>query len=53
MDAVWTALEGSRPCRSKEYIANGENKNLGKKILDWMTLQVVNYDYARPPKRHV
>ena len=38
MDAVWTALEGSRPCRSKEYIANGENKNLGKKILDWMTL---------------
>jgi len=38
MDAVWTALEGSRPCRSKEYVANGENKNLGKKILDWMTL---------------
>lgn len=38
MDAVWTALEGAKPCRVKEYVANGENKPLGKKILDWMTL---------------
>ena len=38
MDAIWTALEGAKPCRRKEWIANTENETITKKILDWMTL---------------
>ena len=38
MDAIWTALEGSRPCRIKELqpIDNRIKKN--KKFLDWRVL---------------
>ena len=35
MDAVWTALDGHRACRVKEYVKNDENSNLFKKFLDW------------------
>jgi phage terminase large subunit-like protein len=38
MDAIWTALEGARPCRLKEFDPEKvEKKNLNK-IIDWMTL---------------
>ena len=38
MDAVWTALDGAKPCRKKEFIENTDNNRLKKKFLDWMTL---------------
>ena len=39
MDAVWTALDGHKPCRIKEYDKKFEEKDsLTKKVLDWMTL---------------
>ncbi len=37
MDAVWTALEGSRPARIKS-LDGEEKKGKLKKVLDWMTL---------------
>ena len=37
MDAVWTALEGSRPCRIKDLDPE-KRENKFKKVLDWMTL---------------
>jgi predicted phage terminase large subunit-like protein len=38
MDAIWTSLDGAKPCRLKEW--SGEEKKIGKtkKFLDWMTL---------------
>ena len=38
MDAIWTALEGAKPCRIKEYSENPDKKRKKKKFLDWMTL---------------
>ena len=38
MDAMWTALEGAKPCRLKEYKESTEKDTLGKKLLDWMTM---------------
>tara|TARA_R110002074_G_scaffold221702_2_gene392410 strand:- start:479 stop:1981 length:1503 start_codon:yes stop_codon:yes gene_type:complete len=38
MDAVWTALDGSRPSRRKEFTKIDENAGLTKKVLDWMTM---------------
>jgi predicted phage terminase large subunit-like protein len=39
MDAIWTALDGHKPCRIKEYDKKFEEKDsLTKKVLDWMTL---------------
>tara|TARA_Y100001963_G_C6563498_1_gene345456 strand:- start:266 stop:622 length:357 start_codon:yes stop_codon:yes gene_type:complete len=38
MDAIWTALEGSRPCRVKEMPDEERKSTLGNKILDWMTM---------------
>jgi predicted phage terminase large subunit-like protein len=38
MDAIWTALEGAKPCRRTEWIKTEENSSIKKKILDWMTL---------------
>ena len=35
MDAVWTALDGHKPCRVKEYIAKDDKSKLIKKFLDW------------------
>ena len=40
MDAVWTALEGSRPCRIKrdEFDPKAEVEIKSNKILDWLTM---------------
>ena len=38
MDAIWTALDGSKPCRRKEWIENIDDRTIKNKILDWMTL---------------
>ena len=35
MDAVWTALDGHRACRTKKYVEDDEKSNLIKKFLDW------------------
>ena len=39
MDAIWTALDGAKPCRRKEFqrLSDDEWKN-PKKNLDWMTM---------------
>jgi predicted phage terminase large subunit-like protein len=38
MDAVWTALDGHKPCRRKEFDDSVEEKSLVKKAFDWMTM---------------
>jgi predicted phage terminase large subunit-like protein len=38
MDAIWTALDGAKPCRRKEWVENTDDRTIKKKILDWMTL---------------
>ncbi len=39
MDAIWTALDGAKPCRKKEFQKLSEDEwRLPKKVLDWMTL---------------
>mgnify|MGYP001448539605 FL=1 len=38
MDAVWTALDGAKPCRLKEYDKKKYDKKKKKKFLDWMTM---------------
>ncbi len=38
MDAIWTALDGARPTRRKEWSEIDENSIKHKKKLDWMTL---------------
>jgi predicted phage terminase large subunit-like protein len=38
MDAVWTALDGHKPCRSKKLDKDHENDNPIKKVLDWLTM---------------
>jgi predicted phage terminase large subunit-like protein len=40
MDAVWTALEGSRPCRIKkdDFDPSKEVEKKSNKILDWLTM---------------
>jgi len=38
MDAVWTALDGHKPCRLKEYDGEAKEKSLTKKVFDWMTM---------------
>ena len=38
MDAVWTALDGVKPCRVKEYDESSYKKTIQKKLLDWMTM---------------
>ena len=39
MDAVWTALEGHRPCRTRELDPDSSRgEKLKNKFLDWMTL---------------
>ena len=40
MDAVWTALEGSRPCRVKQddFDPSKEFEIKTNKILDWLTM---------------
>jgi predicted phage terminase large subunit-like protein len=39
MDAIWTALDGAKPCRIKEYEAAPlEEWRLKKKRLDWMAM---------------
>ena len=38
MDAVWTALDGHKPCRLKEYDGEAKEKSLKRKVFDWMTM---------------
>ena len=38
MDAIWTALDGAKPSRKKEWEKVDENSLNSKKKLDWMTL---------------
>ena len=38
MDAVWTALDGHKPCRLKEYDPDKAEKSFTKKVFDWMTM---------------
>ena len=38
MDSVWTALDGVKPCRIKQFDEDTKNKPLTKKLLDWMTM---------------
>ena len=38
MDAIWTALDGHKPSRSKKYEKIDENHKKDKKTIDWMTL---------------
>ena len=38
MDAVWTALDGHKVCRVKEYDPDSIKKGPVKKVLDWMTM---------------
>ena len=38
MDAVWTALDGHKPCRLKEYDPDKIKTGPIKKVLDWMTM---------------
>jgi predicted phage terminase large subunit-like protein len=38
MDAIWTSLEGARPCRLKEFDPEKVEKKRINKIVDWMTL---------------
>ncbi len=38
MDAIWTALDGSKPSRRKEFDKDDNYLHTTKKKLDWMTL---------------
>ena len=38
MDAIWTSLEGARPCRLKEFVESDDRIKKKKKYLDWMSL---------------
>jgi predicted phage terminase large subunit-like protein len=38
MDAIWTALDGAKPCRHAEISENPEKMKKNKKVLDWMVL---------------
>ena len=40
MDAIWTALEGARPCRVKikDFDPKAEVEIKSNKILDWLTM---------------
>ena len=38
MDAVWTGLDGAKPCRFKEYDEEKYDKKKKKKFLDWLTM---------------
>ena len=38
MDAVWTALEGSRACRIKQLDPKGKVEIKRNKVLDWLTM---------------
>ena len=38
MDAIWTALDGAKPCRLAEYDEKKYDKKKKKKFLDWLTM---------------
>ena len=38
MDAIWTALDGAKPCRLKEFNGEKTGKKQKKKFLDWLTM---------------
>ena len=37
MDAIWTALDGHKPCRHKEYVKKDQSRDIVVDI-DWMTI---------------
>jgi hypothetical protein len=38
MDAVWIALQNSRPCKHEKVVDKGKKFKKVKKVLDWMTI---------------
>ena len=38
MDAIWTGLDGAKPCRLKEWDEKADTPKKIKKVLDWLTL---------------
>ena len=38
MDAIWTALDGAKPCRHKDWEKGEDTHKKPKKFLDWLTL---------------
>jgi predicted phage terminase large subunit-like protein len=38
MDSLWTALDGAKPCRVKEWKESDNKVKKTKKVLDWLTL---------------
>ena len=38
MDAMWTSLEGARPCRKKSFDPDDTKMNKVKKVFDWLTM---------------
>ena len=38
MDAIWTALEGHKPCRHKTIDKDHKKDSIKNKVLDWLTL---------------
>ena len=38
MDAIWTALEGAKPCRRKTLDRDGKKEKITDKVLDWLTM---------------
>ena len=38
MDAVWTAMDGHKPCRVKNFDATGEKNTNSIKKIDWLTI---------------
>ena len=38
MDAVWTALDGHKPCRVKNFDASDKNNTKSIKKIDWLTI---------------
>ena len=38
MDAIWTGLDGHKPCRVKDFNPEAENDTKSRKIIDWLTI---------------
>ena len=38
MDAIWTALDGHKPCRVKNFNADDKNNTKSIKKIDWLTI---------------
>jgi predicted phage terminase large subunit-like protein len=38
MDAIWTALDGAKPCRLENWSETDNKRTIVKKVIDWMVL---------------